>query len=35
MPMKRPFFEREAMTGMGTALDSPSNCPPKVEECWR
>ena len=34
MPMKRPFLEREATAGVG-ALDSPSNCPPKVEECWR
>jgi len=34
MPMKRPIFERDAVTGAGT-LDSPSNCPPKVEECWR
>jgi len=32
MPMKRPFFEREATAGVGR-LDSPSNCPPKVEEC--
>src|SRR5208283_5790492 len=34
MAMKRPFFEREATAGVG-ALDSPSNCPPKVEECGR
>jgi len=32
MPMKRHFFEREATAGVGR-LDSPSNCPPKVEEC--
>src|SRR5208337_1203304 len=34
MPMKRPFFEWEATAGVG-ALDSPSNCPPKVAECGR
>ena len=34
MPMRRPFFEREATAGVGT-LDSPSNCPPKVAECGR
>src|SRR5271157_4192900 len=34
MPMKRPFFEPEAGTGIA-APDSPSNCPPKTAVCGR